>query len=161
MAKRVIRAKRLVMEYWSDVGRWVEKGICAELVDEDRLRGVDSCFACTMPSATSRCHIRARSIGGSDDRDNIHLLCRFCHEESELLEGDEYWGWLKAHLMNSDPLSLNFARRGMSIRKLAALSDDQVAIVQTVKDELTASGTFSTVLFVARLWAAGIDVRLP
>ena len=54
------------------------------------------CFACTSDKfPLERAHILARSDGGSDDVANLHLLCRYCHNASELLEADAYFDWFE------------------------------------------------------------------
>lgn len=61
----------------------------------------DYCWACGMicgdPKVgwTERAHILARCEGGTDDAENIHLLCPTCHKDSEFLSGEEYWAWLR------------------------------------------------------------------
>lgn len=52
------------------------------------------CFACGRPDS-ERAHILARAEGGSDNAENIHLLCGGCHTDSELLSGDSYWTWIR------------------------------------------------------------------
>lgn len=55
----------------------------------------DYCFACGwLEWKTERAHILARSKGGSDDVENLHLLCPTCHQDSEALSGSEYDKWL-------------------------------------------------------------------
>ena len=62
----------------------------------------ENCFACGLESTTDRAHIFPKQIGGSAKVSNLHLLCKKCHHESELLEGVAYWCWiaLKASLWN-------------------------------------------------------------
>ena len=52
------------------------------------------CFACGFHKRLERCHIKARCNKGLDDCNNLHLLCRNCHVESEFYEGALYWQWL-------------------------------------------------------------------
>ena len=33
--------------------------------------------------------------GGKNEVTNLHLLCRLCHVESEMMTGRAYWYWLK------------------------------------------------------------------
>ncbi len=41
---------------------------------------------------TERCHIRARSDGGSDSIENLHLLCHTCHSLTESMPNEgRYW----------------------------------------------------------------------
>lgn len=52
------------------------------------------CMACQAPSIKiERAHIKAKSIGGSDDVENLHNLCITCHKASEMKEAGEYWDW--------------------------------------------------------------------
>lgn len=66
----------------------------------------DYCFACgflddsgsangavRIPT-THRAHIKSLSSGGTNNLENIHLLCRWCHKASEGLgDRDRYWAW--------------------------------------------------------------------
>jgi hypothetical protein len=54
----------------------------------------DNCMACGIESTTDRAHIFAQVEGGSHQHNNIHLLCKNCHGESEMMEGFQYWAWL-------------------------------------------------------------------
>ena len=36
----------------------------------------------------------ARVAGGGDEPENLHILCRVCHKDSEYLDGGRYMGWL-------------------------------------------------------------------
>lgn len=79
--------------------RLVEDGK-ADSVDQIIFARHDWCFHCgihyAMPGAPERAHITARAEGGSDSPDNLHLLCRLCHVQSEMLDGDDYWEWFRA-----------------------------------------------------------------
>jgi hypothetical protein len=56
-----------------------------------------ACFACgCVTKHLDRAHIKPVISGGSDNLDNLHLLCKICHKESEFLEDDEYWQWFFA-----------------------------------------------------------------
>jgi hypothetical protein len=56
------------------------------------------CFACGCEAGTGfnleRAHILARAEGGDDSVSNLHILCRPCHQESEMLSGGPYFAWL-------------------------------------------------------------------
>tara|TARA_R110001632_G_C11055015_1_gene385116 strand:- start:33 stop:488 length:456 start_codon:yes stop_codon:yes gene_type:complete len=62
----------------------------------------NTCFKCGLISfddkiiVVERCHIVPVCEGGSDDLDNIHLLCYSCHKESEVYSGKKYNLWLKS-----------------------------------------------------------------
>lgn len=53
----------------------------------------DFCFACGLQKITQRAHILAVSEGGNDTVENLHLLCKSCHDESDMLSGQAYWNW--------------------------------------------------------------------
>lgn len=54
----------------------------------------DRCFAClTHTPHLDRAHIIPFCEGGSNEASNLHLLCRICHKESELLSGAQYDAW--------------------------------------------------------------------
>lgn len=77
-----------IRAHWA--GRlWLAKGFdsAAEFME----RG--TCFACGL-DGNERAHIVARSAGGSDDPENLHILCGVCHKDSEYLEGEKYMAWL-------------------------------------------------------------------
>jgi HNH endonuclease len=59
-----------------------------ELVD-------DECWACGNSIYIERCHIHSLSEGGTNNADNLVLLCRGCHHESELLSPDFFWNWIR------------------------------------------------------------------
>lgn len=64
----------------------------------DTFGGRYECFACgNVIIPIHRCHIIPASSGGSNLNNNLHLLCRVCHIQSEgiALFGEEfYWKWL-------------------------------------------------------------------
>ena len=74
----------------------VGKADSADEVIEDFAGGDGWCFACGMSDGLvlDRSHIDARCDGGSDDIENLHLLCRTCHKASEHLSGAAYVDWL-------------------------------------------------------------------
>ena len=53
-----------------------------------------TCFKCGFDSYVERAHIKSVFDGGSDECDNLHLLCHNCHKTSEGFNGDVYWHWL-------------------------------------------------------------------
>jgi 5-methylcytosine-specific restriction endonuclease McrA len=62
------------------------------------------CMACDEPSSRwsqlHRCHIIAASIGGSDEHNNLVLLCSVCHNVSPMTNDPKiFWDWLnESHL---------------------------------------------------------------
>ena len=81
-----------IFNYWIDNEKFIELDIT--------LFNELSCMACGFYNyhgkRLDRAHIVARVYGGSDDVSNIHLLCRNCHIESEVLNEEYYWKWFKA-----------------------------------------------------------------
>jgi len=72
--------------------------------DKKGVRINQGCMACGVSANTNleRAHILAKSVEGSDDICNLHMLCKTCHKESENLYGLEYWCWIsnKAQIYN-------------------------------------------------------------
>lgn len=58
-----------------------------------KIEDEEFCFACGLPKPTNRCHILAVEEGGTDSIDNLHLLCKNCHSESESFSNKLYWKW--------------------------------------------------------------------
>lgn len=53
-----------------------------------------ACFACgCVTKHLDRAHIKPVISGGSNTVENLHLLCKICHKESEFLEDADYWQW--------------------------------------------------------------------
>ena len=69
---------------------WAIKGFDSEAEFLER----GTCFACGMDGIIERAHIVARSVGGSDGCENLHILCRVCHKDSEYLDSERYMAWL-------------------------------------------------------------------
>ena len=46
----------------------------------------DMCWGCGVDWPIERCHLLARCKGGSNEADNLVLLCKFCHNHIQ-----EYW----------------------------------------------------------------------
>lgn len=57
-----------------------------------------SCFACGRKNGIERCHLVAHINGGDESVENLHLLCRSCHFDTEgLYELDpiHYYAYLR------------------------------------------------------------------
>ncbi len=92
--------KLAVVKYWVDkLTQTDEYGIKTSLdcyYDGDTKEATKICFACENTDLTERCHIVSVDKGGSNSVDNIHLLCRECHLESENLDNKTlYIEWIK------------------------------------------------------------------
>lgn len=55
------------------------------------------CWRCGYLRSCQMCHIVAKSLGGSDDVDNIIPLCAECHDEMpNVIDPAVVWHWIKA-----------------------------------------------------------------
>ena len=81
------------------------------------------CFACDTMAGTERAHIEPYHKTGNNDCENLHLLCKECHLESETIESREaYFNWFvtKNHtnsgshlrLVNKAKMYANFYEQG-------------------------------------------------
>lgn len=103
-------SQRQIRAYWVDA-LWRVKGYDspAEFMEQD------ICFACGFdgPGTLDRAQITALADGGANDASNLHLLCRCCHRDSEMLSGDQYWQWLHQRSF-MDRLMSEAIRRGFN-----------------------------------------------
>lgn len=92
--QRKMPTERQIREYWAE---WLssENSDKFDSPQEAREKGV--CFACGMKAMGNieRAHITARCEGGTDTLDNLHMLCKACHKDSEFLSGDAYFQWFR------------------------------------------------------------------
>ena len=86
---RRMPTKKAIKTHWA---KWLVYFEKFDSVDE--LFEADYCFACGMEEKTERAHILAKFKGGSDEVDNLHLLCPQCHKASEFMDGVDYNKWL-------------------------------------------------------------------
>lgn len=83
-------SKEEIRNWWS---HWlVERGKFDSVREATE---ADYCFACGFEADTERAHITARVEGGSDEVENLHLLCPTCHRQSEKRSGIDYYIWLR------------------------------------------------------------------
>jgi 5-methylcytosine-specific restriction endonuclease McrA len=87
-SKRAMPSEKAIRAHWVD-RLWRVKGFdsMAEFLEPG------TCFACGM-DGSERVHIVARSAGGCDKPENLHILCRQCHKDSEYLDGEKYMEWM-------------------------------------------------------------------
>jgi hypothetical protein len=82
--KRNMPSRDKIFEYWND--------------KLDSAIDNNTCFKCGVTdkehTIVERAHILSVFDGGSDSVDNIHLLCNYCHKQSEAWEGEIYYMWL-------------------------------------------------------------------
>lgn len=83
---------------------WYRKGF--DSPEEFMEHGI--CFACGMssPDGIERAHIEPRCNGGVDGIENLHMLCRVCHKDSEFLTGIVYMKWLLERSAIDMPISV-------------------------------------------------------
>ncbi len=134
--------KRQIVEYWWDkiTEMYPEKGFqdfVEEVLCEDKEHNIsfkslqyayphidkkNICFACGVDFITERCHILPINHGGTNDVENLHLLCKSCHQESEDLSGELYFEWLGTKefansgsftfIMNKTKIVIDFLKKG-------------------------------------------------
>ena len=102
--------QKRIFDYWRDrlvnIGKyWLDEG-----------EGV--CFACGTIGFLERCHILARCCGGSDETNNLHLLCPECHIESEGISGEIYNRWF----LSKNPSNSASLKRKVSFAVFVAQS---------------------------------------
>ena len=75
----------------------------------------DYCFACGMKEVLQRAHIIPMCIGGKNEVGNIHLLCSWCHIDSEHIEKlADYYGWFLGRSV-MDQIISEYLKRGGNI----------------------------------------------
>jgi hypothetical protein len=97
-SRKGMPSKRHIAEYWVEriLDKYGDKFSLDWYIEKRyNTKIVDMCFACTFTSKTERAHILPVCEGGNNSVQNIHLLCKSCHVESEYLSGDAYWRWFK------------------------------------------------------------------
>jgi hypothetical protein len=113
MSQIVLPSEKAIRRHWVD-RLWKRKGF--DSPTEFLETGL--CFACGMVlRSAQRAHIKARSAGGSDGVENLHMLCHWCHKDSEHLEGFAYWRWLLTRTAGDMFLSVG-ARHGKNVWSL-------------------------------------------
>lgn len=120
--RRKMAKREAVWDYWLNrLGARVfqEKGI--EI-------SPDGCFACGDGRYLERAHIQAHSEGGSGDVENLHLLCKACHFESEHLAGVRYWDWLAYKNQNEYKPAYDHTLERM--KRLGFSMDEAVSIMK-------------------------------
>lgn len=90
---RSVPSKEMIRNFWAH--RLVLEG---KFLSPDEIYEGDVCFACGMDNSdytgpTDKAHIQASCNGGPATEENMHVLCKACHLDSEFLEGAAYWNW--------------------------------------------------------------------
>ena len=69
-----------------------EKNNYYKLVESENEKDIESIYDLkSVKSSLERCHIVPHSLGGSDDEDNLFLLCKKCHAQSPDVLKKEYF----------------------------------------------------------------------
>lgn len=85
MTKRKSYSKNAIVDHWLDDGRF----FCVM---------TDVCWICGRCTRfTEKCHIKPLWKGGIDELDNLVLLCRNCHTETEGLPEEQFWFYVEAY----------------------------------------------------------------
>lgn len=97
--KRDMPKKKEIFKHWQKKLEcsskfWMDDE-AAESCTKNEFEKLDTCFACGSKARTQRCHILPKCEGGTDEIDNLHLLCEFCHTESEYFSGELYNEWFE------------------------------------------------------------------
>lgn len=106
------------------------------------------CWACGRPSQMQRCHIVSHQHGGADTVDNLVILCRGCHDESEDLHAAAFLPWIRAK--RRDEWKDEYTHVAL---KLGRIGYPRPAIEALV----TMIGTSATADIIARAWCADPD----
>lgn len=86
--KGSLPSKKKILEFWWPKLKELEK-VDVYTLDSD-------CFCCGLNKFLERAHIKPECQGGANTVENLHLLCKSCHIESEGMCGDIYWDWFKS-----------------------------------------------------------------
>lgn len=111
--KRNMPSRKKIFEYWKDTLE-VNEG---------------ECFKCKQNIPLERAHILSVFDGGSDECDNLHLLCHSCHKNSEILTGIAYDEWFN-YPMNNSIISLAYV-----MFKFANGSIKRLGVIPEMKEE--------------------------
>lgn len=90
----------------------------------------DECMACGRFSSLHRAHIYPLCAGGTNDPQNIHLLCPTCHKDSEFLVGEAYRAWFEAAQVSTDWSHTRLA----VARKLQFILEERGVALNTIGD---------------------------
>jgi 5-methylcytosine-specific restriction endonuclease McrA len=104
--RRNMPKKSDIAKYWYDILIDTER-YWMDFYDDFGFNKNHVCFACGTEGIVQRCHIIPKHKNGADDINNIHLLCRECHIESEeLCELVPYIEWfnLKPQLQSGSKI---------------------------------------------------------
>ena len=117
--KRKLPTQKSIREYWSGNIDLIGLGFDSK----SEFLENDICFACGQNDGKAeRAHILARVEGGDDSVENLHMLCKGCHKDSEYISGSKYWDWLGNRSIVDSWLSKSF-RAGFTLNSLLFCED--------------------------------------
>lgn len=121
---RTYPTRKQIRDHWAE--RMISLGKIDERYADDP--NYATCFACKWRWEASewehtgypleRAHILARSEGGPDTVENLHLLCPECHKASEMVSGDAYWAWLESRSLVDRVLQLAMMAGALNVSTL-------------------------------------------
>ena len=143
-----------VKEFWAkklSTKVYGHKADCPEEVMEE-----DFCWACGVSQNSfavklERCHIRPRKGYKTDPKwkksekdkidapSNLHMLCGYCHNDSEELTGLEYFRWFKKRKFNE-----GFNSYCSTISKLPLVQSAFAQFEKSILDKHGVTGTIKT-----------------
>jgi HNH endonuclease len=90
MRKSIQTSYKDIVNYWAR--HEDECGLAIDWADAH-----ERCWRCSYKSRLERCHIIPHSLGGSEDPENLVLLCGRCHREAPNVADPSFmWIWLRA-----------------------------------------------------------------
>jgi HNH endonuclease len=90
MRKTIQTSRQDIIDYW--IRHQDECGLAVDWVDAH-----ERCWRCGYKSRLERCHIIPHALGGSEDPENLVLLCGRCHREAPNVADPSFmWIWLRA-----------------------------------------------------------------
>ena len=84
--RKSMAANKYIHKEWQDRCN-NDDGTLYKLLGEDCFYNIvnesgDCCYACGRITKLQRCHIVPHSCGGSEDNNNLFLMCEHCHSEN-------------------------------------------------------------------------------
>lgn len=82
-------SKSKIFSHWKEKFKYIE--------DDNTCFRCEATSECEDDNAVQRCHILSVFDGGSDDVNNLQLLCSDCHKKSEGYSGELYDLWVRTY----------------------------------------------------------------
>ena len=134
-------SRKKIKEYWIQI--LCKMGIY--IADDD------ACFACGKDNRfqLQRCHILPVNYGGTDTIDNLHILCKSCHTDSEPLYHKRYWNWLRN--VNNNEYKLSFSHIMELNNKTGINTNEIIKRIMSKKKINTNNLTYEQEQYIAKL----------